>query len=409
MITGENQEEVSLDDEHIRIRRAIHQHEFYFDSTKPNYIAKTYGHPVTQRWSEVREAIIPPDEFPLITGQEANSQSIMTRSIDNGAEDYPDLRLTAKELFPNLCKTIDECEDTIETFSASEKAEAGRRLATVLLVLGITIHPSIDGNGQTFKCLTLSYLHQLDPSLRDNFFPIKYSQLLMKQDRDLTLRFKGIIADLDLPDIPAQSEEDQKIVDFMEELNNLRYANMTSEVRNEKMATFFAEQASVLQQIGIQEVTRNEEWKNFDLEPVSNALGRYLIKKGYNRLLVIKLVHGFGHKNDNTTYALQVILKEPDRKYLRQYIETGHVELPVDLDKDSQKIWETLLDIFAKQETDMIDLLSRNNGDEIQKQYAGALNYAPIAEARRTVPYRERDAFEKTIPAREILERKRSR
>ncbi|MBD3300466.1 MAG: hypothetical protein GF347_03885, partial [Candidatus Moranbacteria bacterium] len=48
------------------------------------------------------------------------------------------------------------------------------RLTVLIYFLGILNHQSVDGNGQTFRLLALSYIREHCPDYKNAFFPIKY-------------------------------------------------------------------------------------------------------------------------------------------------------------------------------------------------------------------------------------------
>jgi hypothetical protein len=54
-----------------------------------------------------------------------------------------------------------------------QKEAASLRLASVAYNLGMVINPYNDGNGQTFRLVALSYLHELAPQYKDQYLPYR--------------------------------------------------------------------------------------------------------------------------------------------------------------------------------------------------------------------------------------------
>ena len=70
----------------------------------------------------------------------------------------------AQKYFPALVKRIDKLYDHVledTDITEGEKLDRLLRFSAVVYSLGITLHPYVDGNGQTFRLTALSYLSEI--------------------------------------------------------------------------------------------------------------------------------------------------------------------------------------------------------------------------------------------------------
>ncbi|HSW96854.1 MAG TPA: hypothetical protein VLF89_03435 [Candidatus Saccharimonadales bacterium] len=76
--------------------------------------------------------------------------------------------------FPQFQKQIDGLYTEIKVLPTEEQSEAALRFVSYMFATGILLHLYVDGNGQTFKMLILSYLHELGgEKMKGKYFPKK--------------------------------------------------------------------------------------------------------------------------------------------------------------------------------------------------------------------------------------------
>lgn len=130
----------------------------------------------------------------------------------------------AEELLPSLFNLIDETYEDIGMIDNQDrKDDAALRLVSVLYSLGITIHPALDGNGQTFKAMVLTYLHELTSVYRGKYFAIKFSSELHDKDTKIeTLNLPKKFAELNIPKVEPANEEDSQLLEMFQDLSLMR-------------------------------------------------------------------------------------------------------------------------------------------------------------------------------------------
>jgi|GEM_PF-5094230 len=185
----------------IRLERAKRQYEF-----EKKLKEETRGKHFFKRHAAIREALWGsqrPDDYEV--------QSLVTREKHN--PDYPNPELVKKLYIPQIQDFMDQAYDRIEN------SEQGFRLATISYFLNILAHQYNDGNGQTNRLASLSYIREFCPQYDGHFFPIKYASDYEKDtsqiDWSLPTFSKPLVENLTCG-LPYNLEpEDRKIYEFI--------------------------------------------------------------------------------------------------------------------------------------------------------------------------------------------------
>lgn len=90
--------------------------------------------------------------------------------------DWPDKRLVREILWPAFELLMIKSDNIVTTTPDAEKETAALRLSVLAYFFGILLHPSIDGNGQSFRLLALTYLRKHSTRFSHALLPIKYVQ-----------------------------------------------------------------------------------------------------------------------------------------------------------------------------------------------------------------------------------------
>lgn len=98
-------------------------------------------------------------------------QSYANLSV-GGIDVVPSAKDLSESLFPSYIRTIDTLYDQLLA-NPETNQDAVLRFCALVYCTGIILHPYSDGNGQTLKLVTLSYLHEFLPQTREYFFPTR--------------------------------------------------------------------------------------------------------------------------------------------------------------------------------------------------------------------------------------------
>lgn len=160
-----------------------------------------------ERWTTIRNALF----------KQHNQENLISLTTPRETEikDYPNPKLVDELYRPALERFTDGVEANLP--NEAQQSEKGFRLAVVNYVLGILMHPSLDGNGQTFRLLALSYIHEHCPEFSDKYLPIKYTAdpsetKIRGWDEARLHKVK-----MGYPNIEQMSEEDQKLLECFHE------------------------------------------------------------------------------------------------------------------------------------------------------------------------------------------------
>jgi hypothetical protein len=275
-------------------------------------------------------------------------------------DEYMPSNDAVEEVLPEFEKFVDDMYQRIAQLpEGEEKKQAALRLNSVMFVDGVLIHPVRDGNGQTFKMLTLSYLHDLIPDMKDKYLPIKYSRETNSKDNDISFMFMGggFLAQKDdlvagsVPDIEPLDDKDSKLIQYIKKVYEAKWLNRMQpdedyddwNNRLEDQLMGIVSEAS--QDLGLPELaervvarweTRGRFWlkKRIPIyKPVlksfQTASLKYLMGKGYTPERVRATVYGPpGEKIDRASYAIRQLIGSKDgRQVTSDYVIDGRTEV----------------------------------------------------------------------------------
>ena len=160
----------SLDLPQVRISRVKNQREW--EETHE----VTFGLSFRNRISQVRKQIY--KGYSKLVGQAPDDiRAYREKSQVRFGDKIVEFEYVGKEMVAERTNKYFELMDELyyELRSCPEdKIEAATyRFIAVMNTLGMLIHPYSDGNGQTLRLLSLSYLHELVPDTSKLFFPYK--------------------------------------------------------------------------------------------------------------------------------------------------------------------------------------------------------------------------------------------
>lgn len=159
--------EKGLEDWEKRALRAYRQYELEANLETLNEKS------VEERMISIREALF--QDIETQYGQPP--ESVRQISVSNSIMLYPNAKLVGEVLYPGYVRLIDDLYDVVlDLPEGPERGSAATRLAAVTYCLGILMHPYPDGNGQTFRLLAESYLHELSDQFNDTYFKAKLSE-----------------------------------------------------------------------------------------------------------------------------------------------------------------------------------------------------------------------------------------
>lgn len=152
---------IDTDNDSIRAQRITNQNKLL-----PLLEKKLENTSILERILYVREGIF--DYIENVKGDSPirlRRRNIKVVSDFDSFFDFPHQADLSKSYFPMLIKRVDTIYDhilsRINNFTESERTSVCLRFASVVYTLGILTHPYADGNGQTFKIVSYSYLQEL--------------------------------------------------------------------------------------------------------------------------------------------------------------------------------------------------------------------------------------------------------
>ncbi len=259
---------------------------------------------------------------------------------DEAPHSYPNRRMVSERLLPSFYKFIDSHEDSIaREKDESKRAEMGKRLAVLSYFGGILIHQAPDGNGQTNKLISLSYIRQFCPQFRNNFFPIKYDNgykkgSLYNDEDDLRGFRKDYISSVKSTLPPKLPEEDKKLFNKVKAIRDVQDEADSNFV---DMSTYRAKLNSqipalreVVESFGVKLSERTLKYEKGDkpeffLLDLRQDIAEHLNNKypGYH----FSFWGDFGPTHDSVAgkeFVLTALLTEPDGlKALDRYVRGG--------------------------------------------------------------------------------------
>jgi hypothetical protein len=368
---------VNPNNENSRAQRAIQQHEFY--TTEKNGLKATFGKSVVERYFQIRDALFPPDTYKWMHRVGVRPAMLVSRSIDMGGEDYPHLNELSEELLPNFFKLVDEYHDELQRIGEDSREQLVMRFAAALYVIGITLHASIDGNGQTYQCLVLSYIHEFLPQYRNNFFPLKYSQEKLIDPGGkgvIKTRFREEFGKIEVPPPKGKTPEDQKVIEYMHRVVEICYDNLPSAERMQNLTSFLEANVEVSQDVGVTASdTVHEPDPMKQAEIIGEKVRAYLEFRKYSDSEVGPLIRGYSIQSENVTYAMQTILR--DKEILLNFIRTGDIG-DIEGNEYSEKVWAMFGSAILDVEKEIATVLQNNSDIQMEEQFQEAKNYEAL-------------------------------
>lgn len=158
---------VETDTPKARDIRAKGQRRYEERSANPEFLRDKS---VVERMLDAREMIF--GKLKNVRGEKAISPR--SARVAAGELIFVDEVKTQERYYPAYIRLIDHLYDQVlQIQDPAQRGEAVIRLASVAYSLGIIVHPFIDGNGQTFRMVALSYLREFIPEMRNRTFPIR--------------------------------------------------------------------------------------------------------------------------------------------------------------------------------------------------------------------------------------------
>lgn len=128
------------------------------------------GQSAVERLIFIRERLF--QDIESLYEQPPNSVRVIP--VSNSILLYPNAEQVGAEFFPSYIRLVDSLYESVAALPEGRgRYDAAKRLCAVAYCLGILIHPYPDGNGQTFRLLTTSYLRELTPEFDGWFFKVK--------------------------------------------------------------------------------------------------------------------------------------------------------------------------------------------------------------------------------------------
>ena len=167
--------------------------------------------------------------FNNVYGEDTQKLEAEGRIVNNNRQEIDDEYMpyvsTAEKIAVPFENKVNEWYEKINAIEdQDQKRQAAFRMASALFVGGVMIHPRVDGNGQTFKILVESYIHDLVPDLQDQYFPVKYSRSGWTPSQEMAVSFMGggfVPPSQDLSQEPVTkmvpvSEDEQTVLDALD-------------------------------------------------------------------------------------------------------------------------------------------------------------------------------------------------
>lgn len=212
------------------------------------------------------------------------------------------------------------------------------------------IHPTRDGNGQTFKAIILSYLHDLLPDHQERFVPIKYDQTF-DPEKEMAIAFMGggrsVSEEEDLisGNVPAIETDDSRmnqLIDYALEARRLYYSDNSQEKIDELVSSLVSDCENKLELKNLPQ-KRIINWENkkgwFRTKRIPiytppyvafmDGCFEYLKKHGYPaESISVSLNYGSNQKLDRASSAVRrLFATQQGQKVLSDYVMTGNAEI----------------------------------------------------------------------------------
>jgi len=226
--SSDTQAEINTDLPENRLKRAINHYQFEQET-----LPKTFGLSFKDRFLITRASLF--KGFSNISGEDyvrlLREGKVLSDSRAQISDSFMPNNEAAEIALEAYMQMVDGWYQKITDMPEGEdKEEAVFRMIAALFVCGVLIHPARDGNGQTFKGIVLSYLHDLLPAKKDFFIPIKYDIEHHNLGHEMAISFMGggghVVMEDDLtggrvPRIEPKSERDKRLLDFIAQIKKI--------------------------------------------------------------------------------------------------------------------------------------------------------------------------------------------
>ncbi len=304
---------------------------------------------------------------------------------------------------------VDSWHQSLKDIPDSEDKQAMvMRMGKAVYFGGMRIHPTKDGNRQTFIGMTLSYLHDLAPNLRDKFFPIKYGSGDLAPRKTVgimgpSLGEENNLTTFEVPNITPRNERDRLMVDYIFQAHEINrrtpYIEGESikdrEDKIESALMGLAKKASLELQIPAiaeKHIYRYEESRKYlffkkrfpvyssQIISFINGCREYLLSQGYPREQVNVTAHGSGgQKVDRASHAVRQLFTTDEGKQLLNDFVWGK-EIVIADDDPNNKLWRKTLGILERQKQNFLDTLESREDHVARHHTIIAGQISPNAE-----------------------------
>ena len=398
---------VDTNQEPTRVQRALNQFDFYGIEGSPQTHKVTFkdiiGLPLRERLGKVRQALYPRTtpagqiNFDKVdTG--VDFQQVVSRKRWILGKFYPDIALVEENLLPNLCALVDSLEKVIGGLDETMQKLIALRLASFLYIFGIYLHPSADGNGQTFQCAALSYLHQFNPDLRQRYFPIKYSNLYLPMPHYFP-RPSDTIAEINLPTLNLNKDHPhflthERLLDALRRESEILRIDFNREngtlakhdLRSIQLLLKIVNELVDIKDLPIAHINQISCVNPFNLDDdFRKAVSAYFLKDGFNKTIVENTINRKKTKAGVAAYYLSLLLQPntAGRDLLVSYVLGTDAKEIIDQNPDLQRVWGVVQKELRHLEEGMQIILDDDfisSEKALVTQRTTALVYQPIAE-----------------------------
>lgn len=294
-----------------RYVRGVDQYKFEKENL-PTLTGASWG----TRWTTIRNVLF----------KQHNQEHLVSLTIPRETEikEYPNPQLVNDLYRPALARFTDGIEANLA--NDPQRSEKGFRLAAVNYVLGILMHPSLDGNGQTFRLLALSYIHEHCQEFADNYLPVKYTT--SPRETKIPGFNESMMQTMDIgyPSPEQMSDVDQKLLENFYETCEISFKvqRESKNVPQDKLGDWQEKRTNELVDEVMQRVGTTMEQvmpKGINLPNIALAkyIGTILAKRypGYSFEI-------YPNKKHKKMYILTASLTTPSGLHaIRSFIDTG--------------------------------------------------------------------------------------
>ncbi len=416
----------TANEETVRVYRSFKQAQFYglLENEGHETIDDLKGKDIRDRFLCIRRNLFPPEEFQGIDVNPAKSsgygEEIFTRTTNKDKDFYPRLKESREILTPSYLNVIDTAYNRIlEIEDKDQRESAFKRLASVSYTLGIMIHPAPDGNGQTFKTLALSYLHEGCSDLEDSYLPLKISGEFSRPNLGLQTMFSQAFISIPVPDFYPQDEFDKDLVDANSKITDISVRRADSfkpgpgnQEYNELQEFMIRRELSeVMSDLSSKYGFDVSSWSVENLDPdnydelsspfeARQLIADNLLEKGYDPIIVQKCILGTVTNRGNSTHALLTLLGDSvNALKVADFIVLGQENIDIaNLDYRSIFVLGTAFEQFNNLETEMINMLKQpeiSSSQAILKQMETGARYYGLCNRMAELKTTDKRRFNK--------------